>query len=107
MIQKGGVEAVARLKRSLRVTCAMLPALGIALLAASSLASARNASGLHTRAVAAGKLYLGTAVDNIVHPSLLDPEYVAGLTNVADFGQVTVGNAQKVSLSYMYTSQLD
>lgn len=48
--------------------------------------------GLHIRAKAARKLYFGTATDN---PLLTDVPYVSRLKNTSDFGQITVGNAQK------------
>lgn len=50
-------------------------------------------SGLDTAAVAAGKLYFGTATDN---PELTDTAYVKQLNNTDDFGQITPGNSQKV-----------
>lgn len=53
----------------------------------------RAADGLNTRAVAAGKQYFGSATDN---GELSDSAYVAGLSNTADFGQITPGNAMKV-----------
>ena len=53
----------------------------------------RAVDGLNTRAVANGMQYFGTATDN---PELTDTAYVAALSNTADFGQITVGNAQKV-----------
>jgi hypothetical protein len=49
--------------------------------------------GLNIRAKAARKLYFGTATDN---PLLTDVPYVARLKNTSDFGQITVGNTQKV-----------
>lgn len=52
-----------------------------------------QASGLDTAAVAAGKLYFGTATDN---PELTDTAYVKQLNNTDDFGQITPGNSQKV-----------
>ncbi|KAK3197283.1 hypothetical protein GRF29_1536g1225318 [Pseudopithomyces chartarum] len=52
----------------------------------------RAADGLNTRAVAAGKLYFGSATDN---GELSDSAYVAGLSNTADFGQLTPGNSMK------------
>jgi hypothetical protein len=42
--------------------------------------------GLHNLAKAAGKKYFGSATDN---PELSDSPYVAQLSNVADFGQIT------------------
>jgi endo-1,4-beta-xylanase len=53
----------------------------------------RAADGLNTRAVAAGKQYFGSATDN---GELSDSAYVAGLSNTADFGQITPGNSMKV-----------
>ncbi|KAF2710340.1 carbohydrate-binding module family 1 protein [Pleomassaria siparia CBS 279.74] len=52
----------------------------------------RAADGLNTRAVAAGKEYFGSATDN---GELTDTAYVTGLSNTADFGQITPGNAMK------------
>ncbi|KAF2181586.1 carbohydrate-binding module family 1 protein [Zopfia rhizophila CBS 207.26] len=52
----------------------------------------RVADGLNTRAVAAGKEYFGSATNN---PELTDTAYVTGLSNTADFGQITPGNAMK------------
>jgi hypothetical protein len=58
----------------------------------------RAADGLNARAVAAGKQYFGSATDN---SELSDSAYVAGLSNTADFGQITPGNSMKVrSISY-------
>ncbi|KAF2463541.1 glycoside hydrolase [Lindgomyces ingoldianus] len=42
--------------------------------------------------MAAGKAYFGSATDN---PELADTVYVNGLSNTADFGQITPGNAMK------------
>ncbi|KAJ4301242.1 hypothetical protein N0V90_003333 [Kalmusia sp. IMI 367209] len=56
------------------------------------IARPRAADGLNTRAVAAGKLYFGSATDN---PELSDATYLAGLSNTADFGQITPGNSMK------------
>ncbi|KAF2440986.1 carbohydrate-binding module family 1 protein [Karstenula rhodostoma CBS 690.94] len=66
----------------------LLAALG----ATASPVEPRAADGLNTRAVAAGKLYFGSATDN---PELTDSAYVAGLSNTADFGQITPGNSMK------------
>lgn len=55
---------------------------------------AAGADGLHVRAAQYGK-YFGTAVDN---PALSDAGYMAALRNTSDFGQLTVGNPQKVRL---------
>jgi hypothetical protein len=49
---------------------------------------------LHAAAVAKGKLYFGSATDN---GELTDAPYLAQLSNTEDFGQITPGNAQKVS----------
>ena len=57
--------------------------------------SSAYGAGLDTAAVAIGKLYFGTATDN---PELTDTAYVSQLKNTADFGQITPGNSQKVSL---------
>ncbi|CDO75179.1 hypothetical protein BN946_scf184866.g20 [Trametes cinnabarina] len=51
-----------------------------------------TASGLHTLAKAAGKLYFGTATDN---PELTDTAYVAKLDDNKEFGQITPGNSMK------------
>lgn len=48
---------------------------------------------MNTRAKHAGKLYFGTATDD----PRTDPIYNAQLKNISDFGQITVGNSQKVS----------
>ncbi|KAI0359710.1 hypothetical protein OH77DRAFT_1394940 [Trametes cingulata] len=53
---------------------------------------APTASGLHTLAKAAGKLYFGTATDN---PELTDTAYVAKLDDNKEFGQITPGNSMK------------
>lgn len=52
----------------------------------------RAASGLHTAAVAAGKLYFGSATDN---SELTDTAYVNELSNTADWGQITPANSMK------------
>ncbi|PGH09645.1 hypothetical protein AJ80_07674 [Polytolypa hystricis UAMH7299] len=54
-------------------------------------ASLVSADGLNTRAEAAGK-YFGTATDN---PTLSDSVYIDHISNPEEFGQITVGNAQK------------
>jgi endo-1,4-beta-xylanase len=54
--------------------------------------SRRAADGLNTRAVAAGKDYFGSATDN---GELSDAAYLTGLSNTADFGQITPGNSMK------------
>ncbi|KAL5389798.1 hypothetical protein DPSP01_002288 [Paraphaeosphaeria sporulosa] len=66
----------------------VLAALG----ATASPVEPRAADGLNTRAVAAGKQYFGSATDN---GELTDSAYVAGLSNTADFGQITPGNSMK------------
>ncbi|KAF4614084.1 hypothetical protein D9613_007478 [Agrocybe pediades] len=48
--------------------------------------------GLAAAAKAAGKKYFGSATDN---PELTDTAYVAGLSNVNDFMQITPGNSMK------------
>ena len=60
---------------------------GAALLAAQG-ASAQ----LHQLAVAAGKLYFGSATDN---GELSDAAYMEILTDPDEFGQITPGNGQK------------
>lgn len=52
----------------------------------------RAEAGLNTNAIAAGKLYFGTAVDN---NDLSDATYKKLLANVADFGQITPANSMK------------
>ncbi|KAF2085504.1 carbohydrate-binding module family 1 protein [Saccharata proteae CBS 121410] len=54
--------------------------------------SRRAASGLNTAAVAAGKVYFGSATDNV---ELTDTAYLTELSNTADFGQITPGNTMK------------
>ncbi|RDB25725.1 Endo-1,4-beta-xylanase C [Hypsizygus marmoreus] len=49
-------------------------------------------AGLSAVALAAGKKYFGSATDN---PELTDTAYVAGLSNVKDFNQITPGNSMK------------
>ena len=51
-----------------------------------------RASGLHSLATAAGKLYFGSATDN---PELTDTAYVAILSENSEFGQITPGNSWK------------
>ncbi|KAI0636067.1 endo-1,4-beta-xylanase C precursor [Trametes polyzona] len=58
----------------------------------TSSSPAPSASGLHTLAKAAGKLYFGTATDN---PELSDTAYVAKLSDNKEFGQITPGNSMK------------
>ncbi|KAF2139001.1 carbohydrate-binding module family 1 protein [Aplosporella prunicola CBS 121167] len=52
----------------------------------------RAEAGLNTAAKAAGLEYFGSATDN---PELTDTDYVAGLSNTSDFGQITPGNSMK------------
>ncbi|KAH9847489.1 glycoside hydrolase superfamily [Lenzites betulinus] len=54
--------------------------------------SSPTASGLHSLAKAAGKLYFGSATDN---PELTDTAYVAKLSDNMEFGQITPGNSMK------------
>ncbi|OQE17690.1 hypothetical protein PENFLA_c023G06057 [Penicillium flavigenum] len=64
----------------------------IALALASVLPQLTQGAGLHTSAVAKGKLYFGSATDN---PELTDAPYLTQLSNTDDFGQITPGNSQK------------
>ncbi|KAJ5476853.1 hypothetical protein N7475_002582 [Penicillium sp. IBT 31633x] len=64
----------------------------IALALASILPQLVQGAGLHSAAVAKGKLYFGSATDN---PELTDAAYLAQLSNTEDFGQITPGNSQK------------
>ncbi len=58
-----------------------------------TLLAAQGASAqLHQLAVAAGKLYFGTATDN---GELSDTAYVEILKDPKEFGQITPGNGQK------------
>jgi hypothetical protein len=50
-------------------------------------------SGLNNAAKAAGKLYLGSAVDTC---AFVDKNYMRVLNNTKDFGQITPSNAMKV-----------
>ena len=52
----------------------------------SSLSTDTSNTGLYNIAKAAGKKYFGTATDN---PELTDAAYVAELSNINEFGQVT------------------
>lgn len=57
------------------------------------LLAAQGASAqLHQLAVAAGKLYFGSATDN---GELSDAAYIEILTDANEFGQITPGNGQK------------
>ena len=59
----------------------------------AALLTIRGASAqLHQLAVAAGKLYFGSATDN---GELTDSAYVDILADRAEFGQITPGNGQK------------
>ncbi|KAF2013621.1 glycoside hydrolase family 10 protein [Aaosphaeria arxii CBS 175.79] len=69
-----------------------LSCLLFAVSAISSPISHRAVDGLNTRAVAAGKEYFGSATDN---GELSDIPYLEGLSNTADFGSITPGNAMK------------
>ncbi|CAG8077332.1 unnamed protein product [Penicillium nalgiovense] len=64
----------------------------VALALASVLPQLTQGAGLHTSAVAKGKLYFGSATDN---PELTDAPYLTQLSNTDDFGQITPGNSQK------------
>ncbi|KAL3472054.1 endo-1,4-beta-xylanase precursor [Aspergillus californicus] len=63
-----------------------------AALAASFLPNIASAVGLHEAALAKGLQFFGSATDN---SELTDAPYLAQLSNVADFGQITPGNSQK------------
>lgn len=54
--------------------------------------TATSNAGLSVVALAAGKKYFGSATDN---PELIDTAYVAGLSNIKDFNQITPGNSMK------------
>ncbi|CAI7573214.1 unnamed protein product [Penicillium glandicola] len=64
----------------------------IALALASVLPRLTQGAGLHTSAVAKGKLYFGSATDN---SELTDTAYLTQLNNTDDFGQITPANAMK------------
>lgn len=74
----------------------MFPTILTLLFAASTVTASpvvrQAADGLNTRAVAAGKQYLGTAVDKSQYN---DAAYMKQLANTADFGAITPGNAMK------------
>ena len=53
---------------------------------ASTVSSSRSNTGLFNIAKAAGKKYFGTATGN---PELADAAYVAELSNINEFGQLT------------------
>jgi len=57
---------------------------------AAPTASARP--GLNTLAEAKGKFYFGCATDNV---ELTDAQYLALLSNIKEFGQITPGNSMK------------
>jgi len=69
-----------------------LAAAGSALAAPYNVFQERATSGLDTAAIAAGKLYFGTATDN---PELTNAAYMTETNNTADFGQITPGNSMK------------
>lgn len=56
---------------------------------------------LHELAIAAGKLYFGTATDN---PELTDTTYTSMLENNKMFGQITPGNSMKWVGSVLFQS---
>ncbi|KAK0469753.1 endo-beta-1,4-glucanase [Desarmillaria tabescens] len=58
----------------------------------TSVSTALLTTPLHTAALAAGKLYFGSATDN---PELTDEPYVAILSNRNMFGQITPANSMK------------
>jgi GH35 family endo-1,4-beta-xylanase len=58
----------------------------------------RAPAGLNAAAIAAGKLYFGTAVDN---GDLNDQTYKSILANTNDFGQITPANSMKWCVSRM------
>lgn len=64
---------------------------GTALVSASA-AVATSTTPLNSAALAAGKLYFGTATDN---PELTDAPYVAILNQRSMFGQITAANSMK------------
>ncbi|PBL03603.1 endo-beta-1,4-glucanase [Armillaria gallica] len=64
---------------------------GTALVSASA-AVATSKTPLNSAALAAGKLYFGTATDN---PELTDAPYVAILNQKSMFGQITAANSMK------------
>ncbi|ORY11443.1 putative endo-1,4-beta-xylanase [Clohesyomyces aquaticus] len=74
---------------------AFVTALTVLLAATGSSATPFNrraTDGLNIRAVAAGKQYFGSATDN---GELSNSAYLSGLSNTADFGQITPGNSMK------------
>lgn len=66
-------------------------------LATNGCHSRRAVDGLNARAVAAGKQYFGSATDN---GELSNAAYLSGLSNTADFGQITPGNSMKVGSTF-------
>ncbi len=68
---------------------------GTALVSASA-AVATSTTPLNSAALAAGKLYFGTATDN---PELTDAPYVAILQQRSMFGQITAANSMKWACS--------
>ncbi|KAF8173051.1 endo-1,4-beta-xylanase A precursor [Pholiota molesta] len=57
-----------------------------------ALPTGTSRAGLNLVGKAAGKKYFGSATDN---PELTDAPYVAGLSNISEFGQITPGNSMK------------
>ncbi|KAK0469769.1 endo-1,4-beta xylanase, partial [Desarmillaria tabescens] len=70
----------------------------------ASAATATSTIPLHSAALAAGKLYFGSATDN---PELTDEPYVAILSNRNMFGQITPGNSMKWARSKAFTACAD
>lgn len=62
------------------------------------------AANFHDLAVAAGKLYFGSATDN---GELSDEPYVAILSNTSEYGQITPGNGQKWQYTEPTRGQFD
>ncbi|KAF5327138.1 hypothetical protein D9619_004095 [Psilocybe cf. subviscida] len=58
----------------------------------TSTSTSPSGTGLAVIAAAAGKTYFGSATDN---PELSDTAYVAQLSNLKDFNQLTAGNSMK------------
>lgn len=61
-------------------------------------------ANLNQLAKAAGKLYFGSATDN---SELSDQAYVAILSNINEFGQITPGNTQKWEYTEPEQNQFD
>ncbi|KAF8910506.1 endo-1,4-beta xylanase [Gymnopilus junonius] len=68
------------------------PLLGLLALLQLATAIPTASTGLSTAAKSAGKKYFGSATDN---PELTNTAYVAELSNVADFSQLTAENSMK------------